>query len=79
MEAQPIDGVWGGRNPNRLGEFESRGFFVNPRGVELEGTGASHRPARKLDANHALVAHEVNDNAVARAALKEEIHLNASK
>lgn len=56
MEAQPTGGVWGERNPNRSGEFESRGYFVSPHDVELNGTGASHSPAWKLDANHALVA-----------------------
>jgi hypothetical protein len=57
MSAQPTGGVWGGRNPNRSGKFESRHCFVSPLDVELEETGASYSPAWKLNDNHALVAH----------------------
>jgi hypothetical protein len=79
MEAQPTGGVWGGRNPNRSDDFESRGYFVSSYDVELETTGAIYTPARKLDDNHALVAQTGNDNAQVRDALKRELFLDGQR
>jgi hypothetical protein len=73
MEAQSTGGVWGGRNPNRSDDFESRGYFVSPHDVELEATGASYTPVWKLDDNHSLVAESSDDNAPVRDALRQEL------
>jgi hypothetical protein len=75
MEAQSTGGVWGGRNPNRSDDFESRGYFVSPHDVELEATGASYTPVWKLDDNHSLVAESSEDNAQVRDALTDEIYM----
>jgi hypothetical protein len=73
MEAQSTGGVWGGRNPNRSDDFDSRGYFQSPHDVELEQAGASYTPVWKLDDNHALVAQSSDDNAQVRDALRQEL------
>jgi len=73
MEAQSTGGVWGGRNPNRSDDFDSRGYFLSPHDVELEQAGASYTPVWKLDDNHALVAQSSDDNAQVRDALRQEL------
>jgi uncharacterized protein YukE len=79
MEAQSTGGVWGGRNPNRSDDFESRGYFVSPHDVEFEETGASYTPVWKLDDNHALVAQTGDDNSQVRDALRREIFADGQK
>ncbi|KQN39156.1 hypothetical protein [Frigoribacterium sp. Leaf44] len=74
MEAQSTGGVWGGRNPNRSDDFDSRGYFQSPHDVELEQTGDSYTPVWKLDDNHSLVAEVSEDNAQVRDALTDEIY-----
>lgn len=79
MEAQATGGVWGGRNPNRSDDFESRGYFVSPHDVEVEATGASYTPVWKLDDNHVLLAQTGDDNAQVRDALGKEIFPDGQK
>jgi len=75
MEAQATGGVWGGRNPNRSDDFESRGYFSSPHDMQFEETGASYTPVWKLDDNHSLVAESSEDNAQVRDGLTDEIYM----
>lgn len=75
QEAQTTGLVWGGNNPNRSEGFESKGYYVSPHDIEIEGS--RYTPISALDDNHAIVAQSGAENKKVLEDLMSEIYRDA--